>query len=96
MAQAATGGNLMAAVAYALALSDASFGENESDHLEQCEKIQQAVQRNHGEDVGPWEWHFPSLEDAESAVRQIRQAGVDFREVRIRLVSASTGAVLPS
>jgi hypothetical protein len=86
----------MAVVAYLLVLVGGELSDDENVAFRQTEKLNELVRARRGEETGPWEFQFPTLDDAKEAAHQIRQTGIKFNDIQITTVDDATGRELPS
>jgi hypothetical protein len=87
----------MAVVAYLLVLVGGELSDEQNEAFRQTEELNELVRaRGRGEEIGPWEFQFPTLDDAKEAAHQIRQTGIKFNDIQITTVDDATGRELPS
>src|SRR6478672_9662063 len=91
-----SGGYLMTAVAYLLVLVGAELSHDAGEAERQVEEENQLLRALGGEAVGPWEFHFRTLDDAKLAAHHFRQAGFKFNDIQITTIDHATGRELPS
>ena len=86
----------MTSIAYELAIVGGSLADDESAAHEQVERLDRAIRDNNGVSVGPWEYHFPTLDNAKEAAHAVRQIGISFDELTIKPVDSHSGNDLVS
>jgi hypothetical protein len=86
----------MADVAYELAIVGGELSNDESMAFDQLENLKRIVHEFRGEEVGPWEYHFPTFDEAQAARHQIRQMVLIFQQINIKAVDARSGRDLSS
>ena len=64
--------------------------------IEQAEELIALVDAAGGRSLGPWEYHFTSLDAAQAGVSCFRRLGVEFSGFQIKAVDADTGDALVS